>query len=181
MPRVEPVVKEVVSQLSKSELAKLVLKAAQKNKEFHDFLLVNYTNKEDGGQRLFEEAKADLDKLLTKSYRGFSEELRIANMLSTCHKRINHFEKVCKDKEQVLQLLMYLLEIPFSLNTNMFCTCFTAYNHKVFLLIRKSISLLNKVHEDFRIEYTPKINQYLEVLHRTSRHLDYVYSMPKSI
>ena len=181
MPRINLVVKEAISQLPKSELVKLVLKGAQKNKEFHDFLLVNYTNREDGSKALFEEAKADLDNLFRKSYRGYSDELQIANMLSACHKRINEFEKLCKDKVQVLQLLMAVLEIPFSLNTNMFGTCFTTYNHKVFLLVRKSISLLNKVHEDFSIEYAPKINEYLNILHRTSNHLDYVYNMPQSI
>lgn len=115
MSRVDPAVKEAISQLSKKELEKLVLKAAQKNKEFYDFLLVNYIDKEDGCQALFEDAKGDLESLFRKSYRGFSEELRIANMLSACNKRISSFEKVCKDKHYVLQLAMYVLEIPFSL------------------------------------------------------------------
>ncbi|MDZ4709266.1 MAG: hypothetical protein SH818_12780 [Saprospiraceae bacterium] len=181
MAKVDQAVKEAILSLSKNELEKLVLKAAQKSKEFHDFLFANYTNQEFAREELFEAAKADLDHLFTKSYRSYSEELQMAKMLSACHKRINQFEKVCKDKKQVLQLVMYVLEIPFSLNTNMFCTCFTAYNHKVFLLVRKSISLLKKIHEDFWIEYVPKINEYLIVLHRTSRHLDYIYFLPKSI
>lgn len=181
MAHVEPSVKEAVSKLSKGELEKLVLKAAKKNKEFHDFLFVNYTSGEEAGQQLFEAAKADLDGLFRKSYRGFSEELRIANMLKACYARINQFEKTCKAKEKVLQLVLYVLEIPFSLNTNMFCTCFIAFNHQVYRLVKKSITLLNIIHEDYLIEHAARINEYLVVLHRTSNHLDYVYSMPQSI
>ena len=181
MPRVEPVVKEAISQLPKNELVKLVLKAAQKSKEFRDLLFANYTNKEFAAQELFESAKADLDNLFRNSYRGISEELQVVALLSACHKRINQFEKVCKDKEQVLQLILYVLEIPFSLNTNMFCTCFTAFNYQVYRLVKKSITLLNTIHEDYRIEHAARINEYLVVLHRTSNHLDYVYSMPQTI
>jgi hypothetical protein len=181
MPRVEPAVREAISQLPKNELEKLVLKAAQKNKEFHDFLFVNYTNKEAAAQELFEEAKSDLESLFRKSYMGFSEELQIAHMLSACLTRINQFEKTCKNKEKVLQLVMHVLEIPFSLSTNSFVTCFTAYNHNVYRLVKKSISLARNIHEDLQMEYTPRINEYIVVLHRTSSHLDYIANLPKSI
>jgi len=181
MARVESIVKEAVSQLSKSELEKLVLKAAQKSKEFHDFLFVNYTDKEAAAQELFEEAKSDLEGLFRKAYKGFSEELQIAHMLSACLTRINQFEKASKNKEKVLRLVMHVLEIPFSLSTNSFCTCFTAYNHNVYRLVKKSISLVKNIHEDLQMEYTPTINEYLEILHRTSSHLDYIVNLPKSI
>lgn len=181
MAEVEQAVKEAIANLSKVELEKLVLKAAQQSKGFHDFLFSSYADQEVAKQALFDSAKEDLTFLFTKSYRGRTEELRVAALLSDCHKRITQFEKVCKDKEQVLQLVMYVLTIPFSLNSNMFCTCFTTYNRAVFLLVRKSISLLTKVHEDFRIEYASKINEYLKVLHRTSNQLDYVYAMPHFI
>ena len=81
-----------------------------------------------------------------------------------------------------MNLILDVLEIPFSISTNSFGTCFTKYDYQVYLLVKKAITLLKtKVHEDFYIEYAPKLNEYLTILHRTSSHLDYIYSMPKQI
>jgi hypothetical protein len=38
-----------------------------------------------------------------------------------------------------------------------------------------------KLHPDYKIDYEGKINRYLEVLHRTSNHIDFIYAMPASI
>lgn len=170
-----------IKNLSRQQLEKLVLKAA-KDQSFHDYLLVHYFDKEFGEQDLFEKAKSDLEMYFRKSYKGYSEELQLANMLAACHKRINEFAKVCKKKELELDLVMLVLKIPFSLSTNLFCTCFTNFNYRVFLLVKKAIGILeNKLHNDFKIEYAGTLNNYLEVLHRTSSHIDAVYKMPKSI
>lgn len=177
--KIEPVVKETISQLPRSELEKLVMFAAQKHKEFHDFVLVNYADKQDGEKELFEKAKADLEILFRKSYKGFSYELQLANMLAACHKRINKFGEVCKNKELEMELILEVLKIPFSLNEKMFSTCFTQYNYRVVLLIKKALGLLkNKLHEDYRVEFEPVLNSYLDILHRTSDYLDYVYNLP---
>lgn len=182
MAKVEEIIKETITKLPRKDLEKLVLKAAQKDRSFHDYMLVNYANKEFGEQDLFDKAKADLEFLFRKSYRGFSEELQLANMLAACHKRINDFGKVCKQKEKELTLIMLVLRIPFSLSTNMFCTCFTAYNHKVYLLLKKTVTLYeSKIHQDYRIEFYDMLNEYLVVFHRTSSHLDYVHTLKKSV
>lgn len=182
MAKTASIISSQISSLSKKELEKLVLKAAAKDKSFHDYLLVNYFDKESGEQDLFNKAKDDLDILFRKNYRGFSEELQLANMLGACAKRINEFSKNCKNKQFEADLLMYVLEIPFSLSENMFGTCFTAYNFKVVSLVKRVITLVNtKMHEDFKIEYQTKINSYLNILHRYSSHLDYVYALPEKI
>jgi hypothetical protein len=173
---------DAVLKIPRTDLEKLVLLAAQKNKDFHDFLLVNLVENEDGEKELFEEAKADLEVLFRKRYKGFSEELQMANMLAACHKRINEFGKVCDKKELELELILYVLKVPFSLSTNMFCTCFTKYNYRVVLLVKRAVTLLNtKLHEDYRIEFEPTINSYLDILHHSSSHLDFVNTLPKSI
>ncbi len=64
-----------ISNLSKKELESLVLKAAAKDKSFHDYLLINYFDKEFGEQDLFELAKNDINILISKRYKGFAEEL----------------------------------------------------------------------------------------------------------
>ena len=182
MAKINVFVKEEIAKLSKKDLEKLVVKAASMNKQFHDYLMVNYVDTDLGEQDLYEECLADLNVLYRKGYKGFSEELQLANMLATCSKRINEFAKVCKNKTFEMNLILDVLEIPFSISTNSFGTCFTKYDYQVYLLVKKAITLLKtKVHEDFYIEYAPKLNEYLTILHRTSSHLDYIYSMPKQI
>ncbi len=182
MPRLSTKVKEQIKQLSLAELQQIVLKVAAKEKSVYDFLLVNYLDKASGEQELYERTKADIDVLFRKGYKGYAEELQLANMLAACIKRINEFTKVSKNKVMEADLLVYVLEVPFSLSTNLFGTCFTQYDTKVAIIVKRLITLVTKkMHEDFRMEYTDKINGYLQILHRTSKHIDSIYIMPKSI
>ncbi len=182
MAKVDSLIKTNIGSLSKSELEKLVLKAAGLNKQFHDFLLVNYFDKEHGEKVLFDEARSDLQVLYRKGYKGFSYELQMANMLAACNKRIVEFSKVCKNKSLEMDLILEVLDIPFSGSSNIFTTCFTKLNYQVYLLLKKAVSLLKtKLHEDYRVEYEEIINKHLEFMHKNSSHLDYVYAMPKSV
>ncbi len=182
MAKTDELIKQTVARLSKKELEKLVIRATQKHKPFYDYILVTHADPEFGEAELFEKAKADLEILFRKRYKGFSEELQLANMLAACLRRINEFGKVCRKKELEVRLIMLVLDIPFSLSTNMFCTCFTAYNHKIYLLLRKAVSILQtKLHADYSLEYEPKLNEYLNIMHRTSRHLDYIYNLPEKV
>lgn len=182
MAKVNPLIKDKIETLEKSELQKLVLKASAINKQFHDYLLINYIDKEYGEQDLFEKAKSDLNILYRKNYKGFSEELQMANMFAACNKRINEFSKVCRNKALEMDLILDVLEIPFANSTNSFTTCFTKYNYQVFLLVKKAITILKtKLHEDYNIQYAPRLNEYLTILHRTSSHLDYIQTLPNFI
>ena len=62
MPQNKAILKEQLAQLSKKELAEMVLKLASKRYNY-EFLLVNFLDKEGGEQTLFEEAKEDIDTL----------------------------------------------------------------------------------------------------------------------
>ena len=59
MSKVASIISSQISSLSKKELEKLVLKAAVKDKSFHNYLLVNYFDKEYGEKDLFDQAKED--------------------------------------------------------------------------------------------------------------------------
>jgi hypothetical protein len=182
LPKVESYIKEEIALLSKDDLIKLVIKAASAHQQFHDYLIVNYIDEKHGEKDLFESAKDDLEFLLGTSYRGISEELRMADMLADCNKRINEFARVCKDKSLEMELIMFVLEKPFSVSTNHFGTCFTRYNQQVYLLVKKAMTLLKgKLHEDYHIQFAPRLNNYLSILHRTSRHLDYIYKLPEKV
>jgi hypothetical protein len=182
MAKIDSNIKQEILLLSKKEMVKLIVKAASTHKQFYDYLMVNYIDKANGEQELFIEAKRDMELLFIKPYKGFSEELRLANMLAACNKRINAFGKICKDKSLEMDLIMQVLEVPFSFPPDYFGTCFTRLNQQVYLLIKKAITLYkNKLHQDYHIQYTSKINQYLRVLHGESDYLDYINSLPSSI
>ncbi|MEO7533930.1 MAG: hypothetical protein ABIU30_08795 [Ferruginibacter sp.] len=182
MAKPSDIISSQIKNISRKDLEKLVLKAAARDKAFHDYLLVNYFDKEFGEQDLFEQAKADLDLLFKKYYKGFAQEQKLANMLMACSKRIAAFAKVCRQKNLEADLVMYVLEIPFTLPLNLFGTCFTSYDYRVGLLVKKMIGLLNnKLHEDFELEYKTKINSYLKILHRVSGHVGTIYVLPKEI
>ncbi len=181
MANISTDIKERIKTFSREELEKLLLKAVSKHKGFHDYLLVNYLDKASGEKDLYHQAEIDLNQLFLKRYKGFSEELQLANMLSACIKRINEFSKICKNKNLEADLLLYVLEIPFS-DTNKFGTCFTQFDYRTGLMVKRLITLVTKkMHEDFLIEYKGKINNYLEILHRTSNHIDTVYALPLRI
>ncbi|RLD65586.1 MAG: hypothetical protein DRI95_08370 [Bacteroidetes bacterium] len=180
MPRLNKEQKEQIRELSTISLQEIVLKMAAKDKSFFDFVNVNYLDKEAGEQELFEKTKCDLDILFSKGYKGFSRELQLANMLIACTKRLNEFTKVSKNKVFEAELLMYILELPFSVKG--FGTCFTTYDTKTAIILRRLINLVTKkMHPDYLIEYQDKINKYLKILHSDSNHIDSIYALPESV
>lgn len=182
MPRLTPEIKEKIKNLTHTELQQIVFKLATKDKMAHDFIMVNYLDKDYGEQELYDKAISDLDMLFVKGYRGYSEELRMANMLTACIRRINEFCKVSKNKKMEADLLVYILEEAFSLPASHFGTCFTAFDSKVAQIVKRLITIVTKkLHEDYKIEYEGSINEYLRLLHTRSRHIDLVYNMPKII
>ncbi len=181
MPKIDKETQQEIARLSRDDLTKLVVRAASKSKEFYDFLLINYLDKEHAEKDLFLQAQNDIRALYRKNYKGFSDELRWANMLAACNKRINEFSKVVKDKSLEMDLIMMVLEEPFSLPASSFTTCFTRFNYQVYLLLKKAMTLSKKLHEDYHIQYLPKINEYLNYMHKYSNHLDYIYVLPTEI
>jgi len=182
MPRITSDIKEKIRLISKSDLEKIVLKLAGKDKSVYDYVLVNYIDTECGEQDLFEEARSDLDQLFRKGYKGYSEQLRMANMLAACTNRINEFIKVSKNQKLEADLLMYVLDVPFSGNANIIGTCFSTFDCKTCIMLRRLINVVtSKLHPDYMVDYQDKINRYLEILHRRADHLDSIYALPKSI
>lgn len=182
MPRLDSGFKEQIKSLSKKDLENLVIRFASKHKEIHDFLIAKYFDKKFGENDLFEEAKNGIQFLFTKNYKGFSEELQLANMIEACVKRINEFDKLCKKKNLCADLLMTVLDEVFSYPADLFGTCFTKYDYKVALVLKRLITLVTtKLHSDYQIEYREKINRYLGILHQNSDHVDFIYNMPESV
>jgi hypothetical protein len=182
MPRLDKETKERIKELELKELQEIVLKLASKEQSVYDYIFANYLDKEFGEKELFEITKADLDIIFEKRYNGYAEELKLANMLAACVKRLNEFTKNSKNKTYEADLILYILKVPFSLDKKLFGTCFTQYDSKVAMLVKRLITVVTKkLHEDYKIEYETTINDYLKRLHQTSRHINTVFNMPKTM
>ena len=182
MPRLTKEEKDQVRSLEGKSLQDIVMKLMSKDKFAYDFVIANYLDKQQGENDLFEMAKEDLDILAMRSYRGFSEQLQIANMLGACVKRIDEFTKVSKNKAMEADLLMHVLKVPFGLPVDMFGTCFTQYDYKVAMLVKRLVTIITKkLHEDYQMDYRDTVNRYLNILHQHAGHIDMVHKMPKAI
>jgi len=182
MPRLQPEIKERIRQLSHDELLEIVLKLSAKEKSIYEFVVVNYLEGPEAELELYDDVIDDLEMEFTKRRKGYAEQMKMYHMMVACIKRINEFVKISKDKTLEAKLLMHVLEVPFGLSTNMFGTCFSQYDTKVALIVKRLITLLTKkMHEDYRVEYQERINEYLTVLHRCANHIDTVRTLPKSI
>ena len=69
MPLNKTLLKEQLAELSKKDLADMVLKLAAKRYNY-EFLLVNFLDKDGGEQTLFEEAKEAIDTIDQKEFKG---------------------------------------------------------------------------------------------------------------
>jgi hypothetical protein len=177
---VDITIKEALKQMPRQDLEKLLLKAISKNVDIKNYVLVNFVDATYGEQDLYDKTKQELNMLFTKRYKGFAEELQYAEMFAACHKKIIEFSKVCKNKENELKLIMYVLEIPFSLHHNFFETCFTNFNYRVCLLLNRAIGVLQKkLHPDLKMEYEPTLKKYLEFLFKHCNYLDCVQNLSK--
>jgi len=181
MAKLNTEIKQQLATLSKEKLLEIVQKLATKKDNF-DFLMLNYLDKENGEMDLFNSAMDDINRLFFKRYKGFAEELQLANMLSACTKRINEFTKLSKNKKLEADLLVFVLDEAFSYNSKMYGTCFTAFDYRVGQMVKRLVTILTKkIHEDLVLDYKEKANFYLSRLHATSDFLDSIYSLPKSI
>jgi hypothetical protein len=174
-------IREQLNTFSKKELIEIIVKLTSK-KANYDFLLLNYLDKEGGEKDIYDQVINDLDGIFSKRYKGFSEQLQLANMIRACVKRINEFTGVSKNKKLEADLILYVLEVPFSCPAKLFGTCFTQYDNQVGMLVRRLITIVTqKLHPDYLIEYRDKLNGFLAILHRTSDFNDIINKLPKTI
>lgn len=181
MPLNKTILKEQLAQLSKKELAEMVLKLAGKRYNY-EYLLVNFLDTESGEQTLFEEALEDIDLLCEKEYKGSTELKKLVKKLNACVKRINEFTIETKSKKLEADLVLYVLEIQFKNPVKMFGARVSGYDYKVGLLLKRLITLVTKkIHPDYIIDYQDKINDMLTHLHKTSNRINTIKDLPERI
>jgi hypothetical protein len=181
MPKLDFNLKERISNLPSEDLKEIVLKLASRHADVLNYIQVHYLEKETGELDLYEKTKKDLNLLFVKGYKGFSEQLRAANMVSACIKRINEFTSISKNKVLEAELLIFILDEAFSYPADFFGSCFTAFDSRVGITLKRLINLLNKMHPDYLANYQDRVNNFLDLLHRRSNHIDTIYNLPKAI
>ncbi|MCF8458189.1 MAG: hypothetical protein K9H62_19825 [Bacteroidales bacterium] len=181
MPRLSAETKKEIQALPRKSLEEIVLKLAAKDKLNYDFLMINYLDRESGEKELFEKAKADLEVIFDKNYKGYTDQLRFVKMLTACIKRINEFTKVSKNKVFEARLLMLILDDHLRNSNDLFGTCFTTYDTKLAIILKRLINLVTKLHPDYMIDFQDAINDYLNVIHSKANHIDTVYFLPATI
>lgn len=77
---------------------------------------------------------------------------------------------------------MFLLKKAFYNSDVSFGTCFTNYDYRVSLLLKKAINILTKkMHEDYRVDYAEELNHYLMNLKARANYFDFVSALPDKI
>ncbi len=156
-------IKELINLIPVSDYVKLLIKAASESQYFHNYLLLTYFDKESAEKDIFKKAISDLNALSNKRYKGFSYQLQLSNYLKECSKRINEFKKICKNKKLEADLIVHILD-KVCKNASIFGTCFTSFDYRVGLLLNRLCKIVNsELHEDYKIEYSDKIRQYIIV------------------
>ncbi len=182
MPKLSKSEIEKIKSIPQSELAKIVLKTARMEQSVYDYIYINYLEPEAGVQKLFEKTKLEISLLYLKSYKGYSEQLKLKNMLTECNKIINQFKRTTKNKVLEADLILFVLQYIFSYPEHFFGTAFVGFDYKVAQLLNKLIKIVKgQLHEDYLLEYQTDINRFLKILHKRSSHIDLVYDMPKEI
>ncbi len=181
MPLNKTILKEQLAELSKKDLAEMVLKLAAKRYNY-EFLLVNFLDKDSGEQTLFEEAKEAIDVLNKKEFKGRTIQHQLVKRLNACTKRINEFTVETKSKKLEADLVLYVLELQFTHPKKIFGARVSGYDYKVGLLLKKIISIVTKkLHPDYLIDYQDKINEFIEKLHSTSDRINTIKELPQEI
>jgi hypothetical protein len=182
MPRLSKEFKQAISEIPIDELQKLVMQFASKNQEIYDILNLLYFSGNEAEDELFEETIEKItDEILFPGERGIVQK-NLAKAIAKSIGYINHFVKVTKNDIREAELLLNLLDDVFENYTDELGTCWTVFDSKLAITTNRLYNLVTKkLHEDYRIEYAEPMNRFLEILHSKSNHLDYVFSMPKSI
>lgn len=173
--------KQQIADLSKEDLAKIVIKVATKDKVLLEYIRLTYFKDEIDETEVFEEYKNKINGLVLKRYKGYAEEEKAAHYITACNKELTNFEKISKNKEYLVDLILLVLDNAYNNFSAQFGTCFTAFEYKFHLLLKKAIkTVTTQMHEDMLMEYKELINKYLSAI-KKSNYLDYIYAMPKEI
>ncbi|MBM3437044.1 MAG: hypothetical protein FJY07_12605 [Bacteroidetes bacterium] len=173
---------EGVRSIPHSGLQKLVLKLAKGNQEIIDIVNIEYLQKKEAINDLYETTLAKVeDHIALLSFRGPVQK-SIASAMSKAIKDINYFAKLTSDHYKEAFLLDTLLSLVFNDFSKELGTCWTVMDSKLGITTQRLLNIVTKkLHEDLVLDFKDHLNRYLEILHRNSNHINVVYSLPQKI
>ena len=182
MPKLTADRKKEIKALSKTDLEKIVLKCAGRDKYWYEFIYVNFLNPEYGEQDLVEDYKLELDKLSQKSFPGKYESVRLTRLLKASNVLIKQFHMIVKKPHLEVELYLHSLDIHFEISPSRLGGHYQVYDNNIARTIKKVITMIEeKLHDDYLLEYSGKINGYLITLHRLSPFNPLVRELPRQI
>ncbi len=182
MPKLTTEIKKQIKGLSKSDLEQIVLKCAGRDKYWYEYIYVHFLNPGYGEQDLFEDYKLELEKLSQKSFPGRRESMRLNRLLKASNTLIRQFHQIVKKPSLEVELYLHALDIHFEMSPSCLGGNYQVYDNNIARTLKKAIVLIReKLHDDYLLEYSGRINGYLLTLHRLAPFNPVVRELPRSI
>jgi len=180
MPKLTSEQKKQIRSLSPAEKESILLKWAGKDRLFFEFLYTNFLNPDFGDEDLFEKYRDELDRLKLKTFPGRSEPARMTRHLRAGLKIVGQFRKTVKKPQLELDLHLHLLDYHFESAGRTLARGYQVYSNVLIRAVGNVIKLVEeKLHEDYHLEYTDKINTYLQTLRRLLPNNPKVRELPR--
>lgn len=177
-------IRPYLQSLSAKQKEKLLESMLKKDKLLMEQLYFKHLSSEEDLEERYAEFESQLKSALFSRYRAHVDELEIAKAIGEAKKVINQFTKIDKRPEKEADLLMIILKNIFDNvdNPARLGTCWTKYDLAVTQTLKRLITIVRtKLHEDYLLDYKPKIDRYLKRLHHSSSFNDFVYDLPTAL
>ncbi len=170
--------KEILLEQDKKILVKLIIKQANKYPEFLSSLIMEYGDKEEYEQELFDKYSVLIGNALKSGTRYRTAQLHNYQVIKDAVKLLNVFCKHCNNKILEADLTMQILRYIFKYFDDDFDTAFVKFDNKTAITLQRAVNLVTKkIHPDFQSDYIEELNQMITFIKSKSNSLDSVYKL----
>jgi len=175
--------KPYLESLTARQQEKLLYQLLKKDKILIEQLYFKHLSTPEKLDERYADFEEELKHALFISYRAKSDELAVAKAIGEAKKVINRFTKVDRRPEKEAELLILILDAIFEPgNPARLGTCWTKYDLTVAQTLKRLLTIIrNKLHEDYLLDFKPKLNMYLTKVKSTSGFHDFIYDLPDNL
>jgi len=176
--KMSPELKEILHDQSIKKLVSIIQKQANKDTAFLISLKMEFLDKEEIEEMLYEEYSQIIDSKLYDSTRYTRVYMHAYKTLMNAVKELNKFTKLCKNKKMEADLLALIMEYVFENYSDEFGTYYTQFDNKVAITFQRWYNVVTKkLHPDYHVEYFEDMEKYYNILKRKCDHIDRVYGL----